>query len=254
MHSRYIKYGTNLVLYICVLVLLLTAGLLTACTTQAIQEPQAVVDKQPDDTGPLMPAPPPEPPPEPEPEPPEEPELPEEPEPPEEPPRIITASPIRMQIPVLSLDYEIQMTDSDEKGNMQILPVLDKISWFDLGAIPGNEGNAIFGGHNIWRGTRSQLYDLDEMEVGDVMIIDYDDETSLMFLLESVFVYPLKTAPAYLIMAVDTEPRVTLITCKPPFNPSIGTSDNRIVATFREEDVFVVPDPPVEPFPPLELE
>jgi sortase (surface protein transpeptidase) len=46
--------------------------------------------------------------------------------------------------------------------------------------------------------------------------------------------------------------RVTLITCKGPFNPSAGTSDNRIVATFKEVSVFVVPDPPIAPFPPLE--
>jgi len=173
----------------------------------------------------------------------------DEPEPPVEEPRVITAFPVRMHIPFFSLDYEIQMTISDERGNMQIAPEREIISWFDLGAIPGNEGNAIFGGHNIWRGVRSLLYDLDEMVVGDVMIIDYDDGTSLTFILESVFVYPLATAPAHLIMAVNTEPRVTLITCKPPFNRTTRTSDNRIVAIFREESVFVYPDPPVEPFP-----
>jgi hypothetical protein len=192
-------------------------------------------------------------PPEPEPSSGPEPESTPEPEPPPEPARVLTAHPVRMQIPALLLDYEIEMTISDRAGNMQILPVRDKISWFDLGAIPGNEGNAIFGGHNIWRGERSQLFDLDKLMVGDEMIIDYDDGTSLTFMLESVFVYPLISAPAHLIMDVHTEPRVTLITCKPPFNPSTGTSDFRIVATFREESVFIVPDPPVEPFPLLEL-
>jgi len=154
-----------------------------------------------------------------------------------------------MIIPALALDYEVQMTISDEKGNMQIAPSNEIMSWFDLGAIPGNDGNAIFGCHNTWGGVRSQIYELDSMEVGDEMMIRYDDGTSLTFILESVFVYPLARAPAHLIMAVNTEPRVTIITCKGPFNTAIRTADHRIVATFREDSIFVFPDPPVEPFP-----
>ena len=71
----------------------------------------------------------------------------------------------------------------------------------------------------------------------------------MKFMLESVFVYALATAPSDLIMDVHGEARVTLITCKGPYNPRIGTSDNRIVATFKEESVFLIPDPPIEPFP-----
>lgn len=162
----------------------------------------------------------------------------------------LTSRPARMRIPALSLDYEIQGTGADESGTMQIVPALAVISWFELSSIPGNNGNAILGGHNSWGGVRSKIFTLDELEIGDEMMIDYADGTSLRFLLESVFVYELETAPANLIMNVRGEARVTLITCKGPFNATIGTSDNRIVAIFREESIFVIPDPPVEPFPP----
>ena len=165
----------------------------------------------------------------------------------------IVSQPVRMRIPALELDYQVQGTGADDKGTMQIVPALDVISWFKLSAIPGNRGNAIFGGHNAWSGVRSPIFILDELEIGDEMFIDYADGTSMRFLLESVFVYLLRTAPADLIMDVRGEPRVTLITCKWPFNTVTGTSDYRIVAIFKEEHVFVIPDPPIEPFPPRVL-
>jgi len=189
-----------------------------------------------------------------------EPEEPEEQEPDEavepealEPPDPgLEALPVRMSIPALSLDYEVRPTGADKTGTMQIVPALAVISWFELSSIPGNKGNAILGGHNTWRGERSRIYHLDRLEIGDELIIEYDDGTSLSFFMESVFVYLLETAPANLIMDVGGEARLTLITCKPPFNAATGTSDNRIVATFKEERMFVIPDPPIEPYPPLE--
>ena len=172
-------------------------------------------------------------------------------EPPEEPPELVlTALPVRMRIPALSLDYEVRPTKADASGTMQIVPALKVISWFEVSAIPGNRGNAIFGGHNRWRGENSRIFHLDSLEVGDELEIEYDDGTSLRFFMESVFVYPLITAPAHLIMDIGGEARLTLITCKGPFSTSMGTSENRIVATFKHESVFVIPDPPVEPFPP----
>jgi len=163
---------------------------------------------------------------------------------------VITALPVRVRIPALSLNYEILPTGADRNGTMEIFPALEIVSWFNISAIPGNAGNAILGGHNTWQGVRSRLFNLNDMRIGDEMEIAYDDGTSLTFRLESVFIYALRSAPAHLIMDVNGEARVTIITCKWPYNRSIGTSDNRIVAIFKEESVFVIPDPPIDPFPP----
>lgn len=162
----------------------------------------------------------------------------------------ISSLPVRMRIPALSLDYEIRPMGADGNGTMLIAPYREMITWFNRSAIPGNEGNAIFGGHNTWGGVRSLLFDLYDMRIGDELEIDYADGTTLRFRLESVFIYRLRSAPADLIMDVGGEARVTLITCKWPYNRRIGTSDHRVVATFREESVFVIPDPPIRPYPP----
>jgi len=231
--------------------LLFVAVIVLAVVLQPSADPPVVIEPPPvvEET-PVQPSPSPEPPPPPEPEPPVE-EEPEEP-PVEEPPRVIESLAARMRIPALSLDYEVQSLGADETGTMLIAPALEIISWFDRSAIPGNEGNAIFGGHNLWNGVRSRIYTLDELEIGDELEIEYEDGTVLRFYMESVFVYELKTAPAHLIMDTKGESRLTLITCKPPFNPSTGTSDNRIVAIFKEEGVFEIPDPPIEKYPPKE--
>jgi LPXTG-site transpeptidase (sortase) family protein len=149
------------------------------------------------------------------------------------------------------VDAEIQDTGYDDTETMMIVPSASIISWLRESPIPGNDGNAILGGHNRWKGARGQLLYLDELSIGDDMEIDYDDGSTLTFRLESVFVYPLATADADSIMELEGEARVTVITCKDPFNTVTGTSDNRIIAVFKEESVFVVPDPPVEPWPPV---
>jgi len=187
-----------------------------------------------------------------EPEPPGDAELPDFFAPAEE--RQITEMPARMRIPALSLDYMIKSMGADENGTMQVAPGIEVVSWFNRSAIPGNEGNAIFGAHNSWSGVRSKVYKLDGLEIGDEMEIEYEDGTCLVFLLESVFVYELRTAPAHLIMDTEGDARLTLITCKAPFNTVTGTSDNRIVAIFKEESIFVYPDPPVKKFPPKETQ
>ena len=162
----------------------------------------------------------------------------------------LEAYPIRMYIPALNVDAEIQDTGTDYARNtMYIVDSGSIMSWWRESAIPGNEGNAIFGSHNRWNGVNGQLHDLDTLNIGDEMEILYEDDTSMVFKLESVFVYLLATAPADVIMDITGDARVTLITCKAPFNPNTGTSDNRIIAIFKPEEDFIIPDPPIEPFP-----
>ena len=162
----------------------------------------------------------------------------------------IDALPVWMYIPAINVDAEIQPTETDyERNTMDLVHSGSIISWWKVSAIPGNSGNAIFASHNIWNERNGQLHDLDTLEIGEVMEIMYDDGSSRVFKLESVFVYLLATAPADIIMDLRGDSRATLITCKGPFNYSTGTSDNRIVAIFKPESDFVTPDPPVEPFP-----
>ena len=174
----------------------------------------------------------------------------EEPEPEKEP---ILAWPVHMYIPALGVDADIADTGTDYVvDSMEIYPSGTIISWWREGAIPGNDGNAIFGGHNRWGGQLGQLFYLDTLEIGELMVIDYEDGTSMEFRLESVFVYLLATAPGRTIMDVSGDARVTIITCKEPFNPQTGTSDNRIVAVFKPADGFEIPDPPIEPHPSID--
>ena len=162
----------------------------------------------------------------------------------------ITAWPTRLIIEALGVEAEIIGTGYDaENDSMVIYDSAHIVSWYTESAIPGNDGNSFFGGHNKWRGEEGKFLRLDALSVGDAMEVYYDDGTALTFYCESVFVYALATAPADLIMRPGGEARVTLITCKDPFNHAIGTSDYRIVAVFKESGVFEIPDPPLSPFP-----
>ena len=234
---------------LCILALLVAAYFLTKSLTPYSTEAGSSAAEYA-----LLPSPEPDPSPAPDPQPAPPPDPIPEPAPEPEPEVIpISVRPVRMNIPALSLDYEIRDTGLDDSGAMEIVPELEIISWLRVSPIPGNDGNAILAGHNRWSGRNSLLYTLDFLEIGDIMELEYEDGSIVRFMMESVFVYELATAPARRIMYGGGEARVTLITCKPPFNPATGTSDNRIVAVFKEESVFVIPDPPITPFPPVEL-
>ena len=259
MRKRHFTPGVIILFVLCVIIVLLAVGAIPVSSPRPAPVPPATATAPQISEAEELPAPAPlqtAAPPSPETQASFESEKKETPDPPagESPGLSLSSLPVRMRIPALSLDYEIQPSGADESGNMVIIPALSVISWFELSSIPGNAGNSIMGGHNTWRGERSMLFTLDELEIGSEMEIEYSDGTSLRFLLESVFVYKLETAPADLIMDYYGQARVTLITCKGPFNSSKGTSENRIVATFKEESVFVLPDPPITPFPPLEPE
>ena len=167
------------------------------------------------------------------------------------PPRVMEESPARIRISALDVDAEIRDTGVEESGRMEVVASASVISWLRESAIPGNEGNAVLAGHNRWAGHDGQLIAMDTLEVGDEMEIEYAGGETRTFFLESVFVYALKTAPGNRIMEEGGLARVTLITCKGPYNRDWGTSENRIVAIFKAEEDFVVPDPPVTPFPTL---
>ncbi len=225
------------------IVSLCLCALLVVCLTACQETPKEVFVPTPVETPTPSPSPTPTPSPSPSPTPTPTPEP--SPSPSPEP---LTANPVRVRIEALSVDSEVRGTGPKD-GSMDVVPSHEIISWYNLGAIPGNEGNALLSGHNRWAGKNGVLRELDMLEIGDVMEIDYEDGTTASFSLESVFVYYLKTAPSAEIMRLDGPARVTVITCKGPFNTSWGTSENRIVATFVPSEGFVIPDPPVTPFP-----
>lgn len=165
-------------------------------------------------------------------------------------PEVITAEPVRILIPAIGVDAEMVGTEKDEKLNtMAIDPSASTVSWYRERVIPGNEGNAILGGHNKWKGQKGVIADLGKLTIGDELTILYEDGTARRFCLESIFEYAYKTAPGNEIMSRDGPARITIITCSGTFNTVMGTSENRLVAIFRPEEVFVTPDPPVTPFP-----
>ena len=175
---------------------------------------------------------------------------------PEPTPEPFTAHPVRMKIPALKLDCPVEATQHNEAlDTMNIAPDAQIISWYDRSAIPGNPGNAIFGGHNRWSKKNGALLYLDKLEPGDSMTLDFEDGTTRDFILESAHVYYLPTAPSDEIMTLcpaEALPRLTIITCKDPFNKTWGTSANRIVAIFRPAEGYVLPEPRPTPFPTVE--
>lgn len=101
--------------------------------------------------------------------------------------------------------------------------------------LPGEVGNAAMAGHRTRFGRPSFFYDLDALEPGDLLHIEYPDR-SLTFVVERVFI----TDPYDLSVIAPTDyPSLTLTTCDPP-----GTDEMRLIVQARLQSPLAAETPP----------
>ena len=109
------------------------------------------------------------------------------------------------------------------------------IGWYNVGAEPGEPGNAILAGHRDYEDIDGNVgtgvcWELDRVKVGDQMVIrDAEQNIAWVYeVTEAVTVDPYDPDSARYLAATD-ESVVTLITCTGAFNPQTHTYSHRLV-------------------------
>jgi hypothetical protein len=116
-----------------------------------------------------------------------------------------------------------------DNGEMEI-PGADNVGWYRFNASPGGSGSSVLAAHISFNGSPGVFRYLDESEVGDVVVIGFDDGSEARFEIVEVTQYNKGDLPKNRVFAKTGDPVLTLITCGGDFNRSLRSYEDNIVA------------------------
>lgn len=143
----------------------------------------------------------------------------------------VSEQPVRLIIPRLEVDAEVQHVGLTESGNMGVPDNFTDTGWYKYGTVPGRIGSAVIAGHednaiNL-DGVFKKLYLL---EPGDDIYVVRRDGERVHFRVEESEVYPYNDPkPLPRIFTADDTARLNLITCAGEWVPEAKTNDRRLV-------------------------
>lgn len=116
-----------------------------------------------------------------------------------------------------------------DNGEMEI-PGADSVGWYRFNAVPGGAGSSVLAAHISFNGDPGVFRYLDESEVGDVVVVGFDDGSSARFEIIEVTQYDKGDLPSDRVFAKAGDPVLTLITCGGDFNRSLRSYEDNVVA------------------------
>jgi sortase (surface protein transpeptidase) len=152
-------------------------------------------------------------------------------------PESVDVLPARLIIPKMGLDAPILPVGADASGAMVAPyvassrdPIWSSVYWWDLGALPGQEGNAVIAGHvNRPDGSPSTFTRLDRLVPGDRIEVVTAGGRSLSFVVTSKETPLIREHdpgdPAFIrVFGPSLTPNLNLVTC---WGEWIGNTYNR---------------------------
>lgn len=116
-----------------------------------------------------------------------------------------------------------------ENGEMEI-PGRTEVGWYRYGSTPGEEGSSVLAGHIAFDNRPGVFRRLADIELGDIVTVEYEDGTARDFEVIELAQYDKQELPFDRVFAKTGDPLLTLITCGGEFNRSISSYEDNIVA------------------------
>jgi LPXTG-site transpeptidase (sortase) family protein len=109
------------------------------------------------------------------------------------------------------------------------VPPADQVGWYEFGSTPGEAGSAVLAAHIAYNGVDGVFRYLENVEVGSIVSIGFDDGTSRRYRIEEVTEYIKQELPDSLF-ARDGKEQLALITCGGTFNYQLESYESNTVA------------------------
>ncbi len=114
-------------------------------------------------------------------------------------------------------------------GDMEI-PGASDVGWYRFNPTPGEAGSAVLAAHIQYNGEPGVFRYLDDVAIGDEVVIHFDDGSQAEFQVVELAQYVKDELPKERVFAKDGEPVLTLITCGGDFNRSLNSYEDNVVA------------------------
>ncbi|MET8151690.1 class F sortase [Actinoplanes sp. NPDC049668] len=140
------------------------------------------------------------------------------------------AEPVRLRIPALGVDSDLQRLDRLADGTVAVPGRADRAGWFAQGPRPGQPGPAVVLGHVDSRTGPGVFFGLARIRPGAVVHVDRADASTIEFRVTEVSRVPKSRFPTDLVYGPTLEPTLRLVTCGGGFDESRRSyRDNVIV-------------------------
>ena len=117
----------------------------------------------------------------------------------------------------------------EDNGDMEIPPA-DRVGWYQFGASPGDPvGSAVLAAHIAFDGQDGVFVNLDKLELGSLIQVQYDDGSVVEFVATAKEQYDKNELPKESIFDRSGEPQLVLITCGGDFNSEVRSYEDNVV-------------------------
>ncbi len=138
--------------------------------------------------------------------------------------------PVRLRIPAIGVDAEIEAVGQTRSGAMDVPTQVDNVAWYELGALPGEIGNAVIAGHlDRVTGAPAVFWDLTDLQEGDSIYVIDGQGTEHHYQVTKSKSYPYDKSPIAEIFGFSLGSHLNLITCRGTWNRGRQTYSNRYV-------------------------
>lgn len=139
-------------------------------------------------------------------------------------------NPVRLLIPSLKIDANVQTTGVNAKGNMGVPTNFTDVAWYKDGTSPGQPGSAVIDGHvDNGLGLDGVFKHLAQIQVGDSVYVKTKGGTELHFVVTDIQNYPYDAVPDEKIFNAQDGQHLNLITCEGAWVAGQKTYDHRLV-------------------------
>lgn len=143
--------------------------------------------------------------------------------------QLTVEAPLRLQIPAIGVDTDIEWVGVDDEGNMDVPSTYESTAWYQRGPRPGMVGNSVIAGHLDSKTGPAVFYRLGDLQPGDEIIVITHDGEELRFAVDGAQRFESATAPVADIFGASSGRHLNLITCEGNFDTNAGQYDERLV-------------------------
>lgn len=138
------------------------------------------------------------------------------------------APPVRLLIPSLSIDAQVEALGVDSSGAMETPHNIWNVGWYRGGPSPGAQGDAVIDGHVGLPGSPLVFSGLARLAIGADVIAVLADGTRSRFSVSGVRSWPATSHPSGLFSS-DGQPRLSLITCAGRYDAGSQAYADRLI-------------------------
>ena len=152
------------------------------------------------------------------------------------PAKTITASLMRLKIPKIKIDTNLEQTGLTLQGSVGVPKSILNAAWFNASPVPGKTGNSVVVGHfGYINGVAAIFNSLTKLKPGDKVYVATENGSSTTFVVKKIQSYSQSAKVPEVFISNDGKAHLNLITCNGVWNKVTKSYSKRLIVFTDKE-------------------